>query len=385
MLYAGEKNISGRDSVDLLKKLPEALHSAMNNSDQGDTGIILSGIIKDREGFPREGQVITFIEDGNNFILSDTTDAGGLFSFPPFNFTDQTPFFTQVTDLNKVKQNVVVYTDRFPFKLPATAEPEINRWVAFPQGLNTFRQAAADSLLTGTVKNALEIVVNREVNSVKKGKTNVAERNSASVVISGEELDKLGQGNTYNAIILLQGVQIRKGKLTIRDATQSNNPASGDVEPLLIEDGVPVVSSSVSLYLNSIPPQNIEYINIIKGIEALRYGNRATNGVILIKTANIQRKQNAADQVGIQYIFPVGYQKKQLFYMPPYEYSTVRDASFTDNRATIYWNGEIISDPEGKASFQFYTADTPSIYTIHIRGVSSKGDFIDETLKLKRN
>ncbi len=384
MLSAGKKNISGRDSVDLLKKLPEAIDTTMNNPDPGDTGIILSGIIKDSEGAPREGQVITFVEDGNNFILSDTTDASGLFSFPPFNFTDQTPFFTQVTDLNKVKQHVVI-TNSLPFSLPTAEYPENIRWTAFPQGIHKFRQVEADSLITGTLKNALEILVHKEKKSVKKDKYNVSERNAATVVLTGEQLDKLGQGNTYNAILLLQGVQIRKGKLTIRDGTESTNSSSGEIEPLLIEDGVPVVSSSVSLYLNSLPPQNIEYIKIIRGIEAMRYGNRASNGVILVKTANILRTQTSAVQVGIQYIFPVGYQKKQTFYMPPYESNSVREASFKDNRATIYWNGEMLTDSQGMATFQFNTADSPSTYSIRIRGVSSKGDIIDETVKINRN
>jgi hypothetical protein len=123
---------------------------------------------------------------------------------------------------------------------------------------------------------------------------------------------------------------------------------------------------------------------VITGGEAARYGTRAANGIILVKTANNLRPSVLAEQKGIQYIFPVGYHKQQSFYMPPYDAYGVREASFMDNRATIYWNGEIVSDPQGKASFQFYTADQASSYTIRIKGVTAKGDFIDESVKINR-
>jgi hypothetical protein len=49
------------------------------------------------------------------------------------------------------------------------------------------------------------------------------------------------------------------GKLTIRGGTQSVG-GSSDIEPLVIVDGIPAVSSNVTAFLNSIPPQNIDYI-----------------------------------------------------------------------------------------------------------------------------
>jgi hypothetical protein len=89
-------------------------------------------------------------------------------------------------------------------------------------------------------------------------------------------------------------------------------------------------------------------------------------------------------QKGIQYIFPVGYHNKQPFYIPPYDSYGVREESFTDNRSTIYWNGEIVTDATGKAGFWFYTADLPATYTIRVKGVTAKGDIIDELKTINR-
>lgn len=70
---------------------------------------------------------------------------------------------------------------------------------------------------------------------------------------------------------------------------------------------------------------------------------------------------------------------------PGKEINAVRDAAFMDNRSTIYWNPETLTDSQGKAKLSFYSADMPSIYSLRIVGVTSKGDLIDQNIKLNRN
>lgn len=381
---SGEGKRIVRDTVGLLKIEQVDIQSVTKIREGGDSGIIMSGTIRDRNGSVKDGQVITIFTEGTNLVLTDTTDAQGKFSFPPFDFTDQTPFFSQVTDLKGVKQDVSISTDPLPFSLPTGKIFEPDQWTSVPAEMQKFKQIQADSLLTSTYKNQLDAIAAKEAGTEKKGKAKVAERSASSHMITGEQLDKLGLGNVVNAVMMLPGVIMVGDKLTIRGGTQSVGASASDIEPLVIVDGVPAVSSNVATYLNSIPPQNIEYIEVITGGEAARYGTRAANGIILVKSANNLRPLVGADQKGIQYIFPVGYHKKQPFYIPPYDSYGVRGESFTDNRSTIYWNGEIISDATGKASFQFYTADQTAGYTIRIKGVTSKGDLIDETHTISR-
>ena len=383
-LSSGEGKRIARDTVGLLKNAQVEIQSLTKSSDGGDSGIILSGVIRDRNGSVKEGQVITIFTEGTNLVLTDTSDAQGKFSFPPFDFTDQTPFFSQVTDLKGVKQDVLVTTDPLPFSLPKGENFEPDHWTSVPSEIQKFKQMQADSLLTGTYKNQLDVIAAKEAGTTKKGKSKVAERSASSHMITGEQLDKLELGNVVNAVKMLPGIIMVGDKLTIRGGTQSVGANSSDIEPLVLVDGVPAVSSNVAAFLNSLPPQSIEYIEVITGGEAARYGTRAANGVILIKSANTLRPMAGPGQKGIQYIFPVGYHKKQPFYIPPYDSYGVREESFTDNRSTIYWNGEIVTDASGKAAFWFYTADLPASYTIRIKGVTSKGDFIDESQTINR-
>lgn len=382
-MISGINNISTKDTVELLKKQPNEIPLADGSYNTGDSGIVLSGYVKDRNGNSKEGQVITVFAEGTSLVLTDTTDVNGRYSFPPFDFTDQSPFFTQVTDLKGIKQDVIVTTDPTPFLLPDKNTVSGIYWASIPSSIEKFRKEEADSITTGIIKNQLEVIANNEAGKDKKGKSTNVERWGSSHMITGEQLDKFEMGNTVNAVMMIPGVIMVSGKLTIRGGTQAF-VGNSEIEPLVIVDGVPAVSSNVADYINSLPPQNIESIEVITGGEAAIYGTRAGNGVIIIKMANNLRPIALKEQKGIQYIFPAGYQKKTTFYTPPYTAYGVREASFTDNRATIFWEGEIMTDQQGKASFQFYTADMPATYTIRVKGVTSKGDFIDESVRINR-
>ncbi|HEU4861633.1 MAG TPA: hypothetical protein VFT15_17430, partial [Chitinophagaceae bacterium] len=76
--------------------------------------------------------------------------------------------------------------------------------------------------------------------------------------------------------------------------------------------------------------------------------------------------------------------KEQSFYEPPYDTYAVREADFTDNRATIYWNGQVITDDAGKATFSFYTADLKNDYTVTVQGITEKGELIFKTYTIKK-
>ncbi|MCU7552740.1 TonB-dependent receptor [Chitinophagaceae bacterium LB-8] len=75
----------------------------------------------------------------------------------------------------------------------------------------------------------------------------------------------------------------------VRGATSVN----GGVEPLVVVDGIPLVSLNA---LNSINPQDIENISFLKDAAAAIYGSRASAGVVLVTT-----KKAKAGKATIQY------------------------------------------------------------------------------------
>lgn len=118
---------------------------------------------------------------------------------------------------------------------------------------------------------------------------------------------------------------------------------TGDGEPLYVVDGVPVSGSSgdaISNPLSTIPPQDIESIDVLKDASAAAiYGSRASNGVIEITT-----KRGEAGQQQVEYNFSAGLSQlaKKADVMNLQEY-----ASFVTTRAEVvgFNTQEELSDP----------------------------------------
>lgn len=61
------------------------------------------------------------------------------------------------------------------------------------------------------------------------------------------------------------------------------------------------------------------------------------------------------------------------FYSP--KYTADHTSTVPDLRSTIYWNANVITDENGKASVSFYAADKPTSYTIKAEGTDLLGRF----------
>jgi len=64
------------------------------------------------------------------------------------------------------------------------------------------------------------------------------------------------------------------------------------------------------------------------------------------------------------------------FYSPRYDTPEAYANSMPDLRSTIYWKPDVIPDLDGRASVDFYTADTPTSYSVVIEGVCPDGRLI---------
>src|SRR4029077_11396028 len=120
-----------------------------------------------------------------------------------------------------------------------------------------------------------------------------ADLTGAVTSVSSKDFQK---GNINSPEQLLQGkvagLQVTSGggsagggsKIRIRGGASLN--ASND--PLIVIDGVPVESNGIagsSNYLNTINPNDIESISVLKDASATAlYGSRASNGVLIITT-----------------------------------------------------------------------------------------------------
>jgi TonB-dependent SusC/RagA subfamily outer membrane receptor len=89
----------------------------------------------------------------------------------------------------------------------------------------------------------------------------------------------------------LQVVRSANGdiSLRIRGNTPVTDPVTGqpygETEPLLVIDGLPVSSGSISSALRALDPHDVANIQVLKDVSSTSgYGIRGANGVILITT-----------------------------------------------------------------------------------------------------
>ena len=134
--------------------------------------------------------------------------------------------------------------------------------------------------------------------------------------------------------------------------------------------------------LNNIPSELIESIDVFKGSGATMFGTRGANGAISVTTGFAsdkvkELKSNAAT------ITPLGYQKPVEFYSPRYDTPESGNFSIPDYRTTIFWKPDLWLSDDGKASFDFYTSDFPTTYSVVIEGITKEGQIIRQVERIE--
>lgn len=345
-------------------------------------GLEFKARITNKQQAPVMNELVTLLSDQNEGTLHATTDDKGVFSFRDLMFYGRQRFYVMVPGIYNKQQDFDVMQEPTPYPvIHSSSFVNSTYQKSILNKLSEFKAKQGDSIIISEARVGLQQIVLE--NSDEKRKTAVPKKGLSGQRITAEKLDKLSLSNTADAVKMLPGVIMMGGKLTIRGGLQTVTGA-GDIEPLLIVDGVPTNAGSVVDYLNSIPPSNIEYIEVLTGPEAAIYGTRGGNGAIVVKTANQTRDKQSIPGKEKQTIIASGFYKPQPFYEPPYDNYTIREAAFTDNRATLYWNGQIITDAAGKAGFSFYTSDLKNDYTITVQGITDKGELVYKTYTVKK-
>jgi len=166
----------------------------------------------------------------------------------------------------------------------------------------------------------------------------------------------------------LRGVDFENGVATLRgNAVVSGG--GGGVQPMyIVVDGVPGGS------LENINPHNVETVEVLKGANASIYGVAGGPGVIVITTRQQSDDITAvSSSIGSLRFRAHGFYKAREFYSPKYDVSSAA-ANAPDQRSTLYWNPNIVTDSNGSATFQFYNADGRGSKRVIVEGVDANGN-----------
>lgn len=168
---------------------------------------------------------------------------------------------------------------------------------------------------------------------------------------------------THNSVLEMMqgrvsGVMISGNNVLIRGASS----LYGSNQPLFLIDNIPTDVTAVQ----SLSPNDVERIEVLKGPSTAIYGVRGANGVIAIFT-----RRGRYMKKGVLNFEMLGYHRPQEFYSP--RYGTDFDDLVVDNRSSLYWNPMVITDGNGIARIRFYNSDKASRFYVVAEGITPQG------------
>ena len=138
--------------------------------------------------------------------------------------------------------------------------------------------------------------------------------------------------------------------------------------PLYLIDGMPIDAC----VLPSINQRDLDRIEILKGPSGYVYGSRGGSGVIALFTKQGGARYEKVKPVDHMVIHQAqGFQQQKAFYVPRYTAEGKTDRP--DYRTTLYWNPDVKTNKNGKATVKFPVSDRETEHRIVINGLSSNG------------
>lgn len=176
---------------------------------------------------------------------------------------------------------------------------------------------------------------------------------------------------------VIPSLQYRKigGKPAIRVLLSevNINPHQGD--PLYIIDGIMTKNTD---YFLKMKPQDIITVKIVKDVNKLsRFGALGKNGMVLIQTKKTDEKLKEQSA-----LLPVEGLSKPLHFTLP-AHAQKENERIPDFRSTLYWNPQVKTNTEGKASLNFYLSDNTGTLLIKLEGMTAEGKPISKTSEIE--
>jgi len=330
----------------------------------------ISGTIRKRDGMPLENGRILFQIPNKYFNTTGTTDKEGRFKFDNLIFKDSSEVIINArNNLNSKDLRISVDGEAFPsiYKNSNSANDVLNIDSALETYLknNKIEHQSAFLLREVVVKAA----------AAKKNDHN----NYSALTGLGQIADRQIDGKQFEGCNILLNCLTTAGLTYVNQQLYlSKNYNQGLKVP--IEIYVNGLQVDVN-YLSSLDGKGIDNVEIFNndGVSGINRLN-GTSGVVSINMKEIKKTPVTKDQLkelfppnNVLTLKPKGYAVERQFYNPKF---TGPKSSFQnqDSRTTIYWNPFVVTDKDGKGSFEFYNSDDKGPYKITIEGIDANGN-----------
>ncbi len=336
-------------------------------------------------GKPVEKATVVAFSWESGFIEETQTDSDGRFAFRGIEFPDSTRFVIQA--LNKAGKpgvELVIDNDLFPGveKIPFAAASDIDAGLEAEQMSSYVTKADTKYTMENGMRTIhIEgVVINAKAPEKKDYSFSYympAVSQPSNNIIDYGQIEEIHPSFTSEIIYQIPFVRVEDGKVLIERMKFGLN---GPVYAVLILDDMIIHEYNI----DDIDPYSIERIAVLKGSQTAMLGGDGAGGAIVITTRKGAEVYKDVPKYNIRSVTPMGYQRPAEFYSPRYETQDQREIGPPDMRTTIYWNPNVIITDEGMASFDFYTADAPSEYTILVEGITSDGLIIHSLNRISR-
>ena len=309
-------------------------------------------------------EILCFSNKGG--LAMEETDSTGVFHFL-LHYPDSIVFFIQAKN-QKGRSGVELILDKETF--PELKYAPIN----LPE-LADSADIAADFLKKAEQRarydddlrmiNLQEVTITaKRINKKDEARLQYLPNASSDATIYREDIEKRHITDLRTLFYQIPGVTVSAdGGISIR----------GGGTPLVLVDGTPMEDFRFEM-VNIL---DVESIDVFKTSSAAMFGTRGGNGAISITTRRGGGTSRSGDfGVNCASIAPIGFQQPVEFYSPTYETLEAKNLGLPDYRTTIYWKPDVILSDDGKASFDFYTSDFPTTYSVVIEGISNDGEII---------
>ena len=327
---------------------------------------------------PIEGGQVSLFTNSGDFGLVET-DEKGFFSFSDFEFPDSTTYFIQsVNKKGGGRVDMVLDERAFPAAKYIHKQdiPYRNEIVGEENAAETdFMEKAAQRSKYDENMRVIHLQGVEVVASIikKEDKDLPWYAKSADAAITRENFEKMNFLHVRDLLSMVSGVQVfPDGSILIRGI----GSLASDTSPLVLIDGFEGTLEDITIH-------EVERVDVFKGASAALWGVRGGNGVISVTTRRGSSDYTGPEPLNRKALSPLGYQKPVEFYSPKYETPESKHLGNPDYRTTIFWKPDLVTSEGEEASFEFYTSDFHTTYSVVIEGLTTEGHIIRKVEKIK--
>jgi hypothetical protein len=369
-----------------------------------EEGLKLSGRVFNAKGDGAAyAQVRLMSKNGAGFIIDTTADSNGFFVFNNLFYANDMPYVVQAkaTSVSENSLVIEIENEEKPYLnegiiAPVVGDDNGSMEVYLAGSSLRFEELRKQGLIINT-KELENVTVNAKrvskIEEAVKPSFNLNGPGDADQIVTYLDMKNChtlqsclqgrltgvffkanGAGRifAYSTQAMAQGIRFGPDGNRIPNSENTARPPM-----LMVVDGVIKADFGVS----DLSVQDIQSIEVLRGIKGAVYGLAGNNGVLVITTKqggidyneDANASVNSSEALKDAYFgMAQGFYSSRQFYSPVYNATNIT-STVPDLRSTILWRPNVFTDDEGEASIEFYNGDTIGKNRVVVEGISPTG------------